>query len=542
MRSLLKTHVTKPGMNQASPGAPALTILPLNTQAPHYKWLVAAIILLASATQIFAGTSLNIVIPRLMISFGTDLATTQWVATGFLLSRTLVIPLLGWLGSVLGNRTLFVGIMVGFVLTSIGCGLATSLPMLIGFRVLQGAVMGPIEGLTAVILVQTFPPQQRGLAIGLRAIGWATGELLFYTIGGYLFEYVSWRMLFFLGIPSGIASVVLGWLMLPQHPETRSPQVDYPGLLLLGSFLVPLLLAISFARDSETATLTLVGLGLITLGGGGLFVARELLATFPAVNLRLFRQPAFCLLCSTAFFNNMGLFGALFMVPIFLQHVIGLTPLQAGLLLLPALPVSGLSGLLSGRLCDRIAPPLVAIGGLLALAMIFWAFSSVTAMTTGVVLVGYMILQRAFMDTIGIPVTTLTVQTLAPEQVRMGQGLLGVIRSIGASFGVTVTSVFFERRRALHQFSGYTNYDNASVVHQEALHDMRWLLADAGIFGAAAEQTALGGLRQQMDVEAIATSFQESFFLVCLCFFAAMLPMLCLLKNQISMQKQGERQ
>ena len=216
------------------------TILPIDTQTSHYKWLVASIVLFAGATQIFAGTSLNIAIPRLMVTFGTDLAATQWVATGFLVARTLVIPLLGWLGSTLGNRNLFVVIMAGFVVTSIGCGLSTSLPMLVAFRVLQGAVMGPMEGLTAVILVQTFPEHQRGLAIGLRSIGWAVGELVFYTIGGYLFEYFSWRWLFFLGIPAGIASTVLGLLMLPQHPETRAPTVDYPGLLLLGSFLVPL--------------------------------------------------------------------------------------------------------------------------------------------------------------------------------------------------------------------------------------------------------------------------------------------------------------
>ena len=306
------------------------TILQIDTQTPHCQSLVAGVVLLAGATQIFAGTSLNIAIPRLMVTFGTDLAATQWVATGFLVARTLVIPLLGWLGSMLGNRNLFVVIMAGFVVTSIGCGLSTSLPMLVTFRVLQGVIMGPMEGLTAVMLVQTFPEHQRGLAIGLRSIGWAMGELIFYTIGGYLFEYFSWRLLFFLGIPSGIVSTILGLLMLPQHPETRAPRVDYPGLLLLGSFLVPLLLAISFGRDNETGVSTLVILGAITLLGGGLFIVRELRAAFPVVELRLFRYPAFCLLCSTAFFNTMGLFGALFMVPIFLAAGHGLYATPGG--------------------------------------------------------------------------------------------------------------------------------------------------------------------------------------------------------------------
>jgi DHA2 family multidrug resistance protein len=526
-------------MAQATQRAQPLTILPLDTQTPHYKWLVAGVVLLAGATQIFAGTSLNIAIPRLMVTFGTDLAATQWVATGFLVTRTLVIPMLGWLGSVLGNRNLFVAIMAGFVLTSLGCGLSTSLPMLVAFRLLQGAVMGPMEGLTAVLLVQTFPARRRGLALGLRSIGWAVGELVFYTVGGYLFEYISWRLLFFLGIPSGIVSTVLGLLLLPQHPEARSPTVDYPGLALLGSCLVPLLLAISFGRDSETAVSTLVGLGLVALVGGGLFIVRELRATFPAVNLRLFQQPAFCLLCSSAFFNSMGLFGALFMVPIFLQQVLGLTPLQAGLLVLPALPFSGLSGLATGRLSDQVSPPLVAIGGLLAQVAIFQAFSSVTALTTVTVLVGYMILSRIFMDSVGIPITVLTVQRLAPDQVRMGQGLLGVVRSIGASFGVTVTSVFFERRRVLHQLLSYATYDSASPTHEAILHDLHFSLHHAGILGAAAEQTALGELRQQLDIEAIATSFQESFLLICLCFLLAIVPMLGLLSRRLRPLQSG---
>ena len=523
-------------MAQATQRAYPYTLLSLDTQTPRYKWIVAGIVMLACATQIFAGTSLNIAIPRLMLTFGTDLATTQWVATGFLVARTLVIPLLGWLGSQLGNRNLFVLIMAGFVVTSLGCGLSTSLPMLVGFRVLQGLVMGPMEGLTAVILVQAFPPQRRGLALGLRSIGWAAGELLFYTLGGYLFEYMSWRWLFFLGMPFGVAVTVLGFLILPQQQEVRSPIVDYPGLLFLGGFLVPLLLVISFGRNSETATSTLVLLGLAALVGGILFVARECLADFPAVNLRLFRQPAFCLLCCSGFFNSMGLFGGLFMVPIFLQQIVGLTPLQAGLILLPALPFSGLSGLITGRLTDRFPPPLVAIAGLLALTAIFQAFTAVTAFTTISVLVGYMILYRTFMDTVGIPITALTVQTLAADQVRMGQGLLGVMRSIGASFGVTIISVFFERRHTWHQLQAYANYDHASPTHITTVQDVRLFLHQAGLSEDVTEDEALAAIRAQIDLEAIATGFQESFWLICLCFVLAIGPMCCLLSRRFGLR------
>jgi DHA2 family multidrug resistance protein len=219
------------------------------------------------------------------------------------------------------------------------------------------------------------------------------------------------------------------------------------------------------------------------------------------------------------------------MVPIFLQQVMGFTPFQAGLLLLPAIPLAALSGILTGRLTDRISPPLVAIGGLLAMMAIFHAFSSVTALTAVTALVGYMILYHALLDTVGIPITLLTIQTLAADQVRMGQGLLGVVRSIGASFGVTVTSVFFERRRVLHQLLGYATYDSAASTHDVALRDLHLSLHAAGVLGPEAHQTALGTLREQLDIEAIAAGFQDSFLLICVCFLIAVGLMLCLLSR-----------
>lgn len=509
--------------------AQASTFLGLDTQSPHYKWMVAGTILLAEGTGTFAGNSVNLAIPRLMAAFGTDLAATQWVTTGFLITRTLVIPVLGWLGLVLGNRNLFVALMLGFVVCSIGCGLATGLPMLVGFRLLQGLFIGPIEGLTAVILVQIFPPEQRGLALGLRTIGWSAGHITSFTLGGYFLEEVSWRLVFLMGVPTGILSALLGLLVLQQQRDYRGEPVDYPGLLALAAFLIPLLLVISWGRDDTTALSTLILLSACALLGGGLFIVRELLALYPAVNLRLFRLPAFCFICCTAVLNSMGLFGAQFMVPIFLQQVMGFTPLQAGLLLVPALIISGLSGVVSGRLSDTMSPPLVIIAGSLVLMWVFYGFSSFTALTTAGVLVGYIILYRVCMFGIFIPLTALNVEILGPEQVRMGQGLLGVVRNIGASLGVTVTSVLFERSRVSHQLYAYDTYDAGSAEHTHLLSDLKHVLQQSGMIGGDADQAALSTIKRHMDIEAIAAAFRDSFFLLGGLFLLASIPMVFIL-------------
>jgi DHA2 family multidrug resistance protein len=333
-------------------------------------------------------------------------------------------------------------------------------------------------------------------------------------------------MIFFLGVPSGIIAALLGFLLLPQEREYRGIPVDYPGLLALALFLVPLLLGISLARRDDTETSTLLLLGLATLVGGVLFGARELLAQFPAVNMRLFCLPAFRWLSCTAILNTLGLFGAQFMIPIFLQQVMGYTALQAGLIIVPALLVSAVGGTVAGRLSDVVSPRLMILLALGLLTGVFQLFSTVSALTTSGVLVGYIILYRVCLFTIQTPVTSLNMQILGPDQIRMGQGLLGTVRNIGAALGVTVTSVIFERRRTYHQLLSYTEYNITSAEHSLTIQAIERVLRGAGIVETDVPPMALRALRQQIDREALAAGFRDSFFTISFCFLLAMLPLL----------------
>ncbi len=178
-----------------------------------------------------------------------------------------------------------------------------------------------------------------------------------------------------------------------------------------------------------------------------------------------------------------------------------------------------------GRLADIFPPPAVVIVVMLALTVIFYSFSSVSALTALPVIVGYVILYRVCMTGSVTPLALLAVRQLEADQVRMGQGLLGVTRSIGSSLGVTVTSVVFESRRISHQLTAYNTYNVDSPVHQDTLVRVTDVLQQAGISGASANQMALGAVRRQMDIEAITSAFQYSFLLVCACFLCASLPM-----------------
>jgi DHA2 family multidrug resistance protein len=225
------------------------------------------------------------------------------------------------------------------------------------------------------------------------------------------------------------------------------------------------------------------------------------------------------------FSQHLGLFGAQFMIPIFLQRVLGLTPLQAGLTIVPALVVSTFGGTLSGRLTDLFSPHLLIIVSLGLLVLVFNAFSTVTALTTVGMMVAYIIAYRLCLLSINTPITSLNVTILDHDQVRIGQGLVGLVRNIGASLGVTVSSVIFESFRLRHQLHAYTAYDPALPAHRVLFNEVIRSLRVAGINESDMGTMALQTIRQQMNVEAVTAGFRDTFFAISICFLLAMIPM-----------------
>jgi hypothetical protein len=204
----------------------------------------------------------------------------------------------------------------------------------------------------------------------------------------------------------------------------------------------------------------------------------------------------------------------------------GFTPLQAGLVIVPAIIASGFSGVLTGRLSDILPPNVVILGATGVLVGVFYCFSSVSTLTTVGLIVVYITGYRMCMFATNTPLTNLNARILGTERIRMGQGLMGVTRNIGAGLGVTVTSVVFERRRIEHQLLAYHLYANAAPAHHDLWRQLQRTLHQAGMHGGNADQAALLTIRRQMDVEAVAAGFRDSFLFIGLCFFLSSLPMI----------------
>ena len=210
-----------------------------------YKWWVTATVMLSAFLVVVSGSAMNVALPPIMTTFGLNLDQAQWILTAYMIAGAVLIPTVGWLGNRLGNRNLFLLGLLTFVGSSMLCGIAWSGPTLIFFRVLQGMGSGPITPMAMVFLNEAFPPKQRGLAMGLYGMAAAFGPAVGPVIGGYVTEYLSWRMVFYMNLLPGILCMGLVCLVIPNTRETVKRSLDLAGLLTLAVFLVSLLIALT---------------------------------------------------------------------------------------------------------------------------------------------------------------------------------------------------------------------------------------------------------------------------------------------------------
>lgn len=261
--------------------------------SPYYHWWITVVVMLGFTTAGLSVTVVTLAFPKIMTSLRTDLDVMQWVQTGYMIMQAVMIPSVGWLGTRLGNRRVYMLALGMFVGGSILCGLSWDVYSLIIFRLIQAIGAGPLFPIAQVILFQAFPPEKRGLAMGISSLGFSFGPMIGPVLGGYLMEHASWRAVFYLNVPVGIVGLILAYLVLPLPQKQESRRLDMVGMLTLAVFLVTFLLAMSqghIAGWNSLSILTLLGMALIA---GVSFVLAELRSQQPFVDLRLYSNLAF---------------------------------------------------------------------------------------------------------------------------------------------------------------------------------------------------------------------------------------------------------
>jgi len=453
-----------------------------------YRWFIVGTVCVGSAMSWVDSSVTQMLLPHLEVEFGARLSTVSWVAVAYLLALAAFLPIFGRLADTVGRKLLYTG---GFLLFTVGsalCGLAENLPVLIGFRVIQGIGASLLSANSVAIVVAAAGLARRGRALGILSAAQAVGFSAGPAIGGLVLEALDWQWVFWINVPAGLAGILLGWFVLP--PTKGLPadsRFDWQGAVLIAPALTALIAVINEGYAWGATSAAFVGCALAAPILLMLFVRSEQRAQDPLIELALFRKRAFAAGNIAGFMCPAALFGLLFLMPFVLVRAYGDSTFAAGLRLTVIPVMMGAVSPLAGALYDRLGARLLTMSGMLvcvaALALLFavldGAPASLPAVTLALALFG--LGQGLF-----LPPNNSAIMGAAPAPL-IGEagGLINLVRCCGISVGVAAASALLAWRLAVLTGSGHSTLHAGPQQLLSASRDVIVLLAAFAAIGAA---------------------------------------------------------
>jgi EmrB/QacA subfamily drug resistance transporter len=438
------------------------------------KYVVAVVFVIGVFMDILDTTVVNVAIPQLSDHFHVGIPTIEWVVTGYLLSLAVWIPASGWIGDRFGTKRTFLFALGMFTGASALCGLAWSAPSLIAFRILQGVGGGMLVPVGTAMLFRAFPPQERAKASSVLAVPTVFAPALGPVLGGLLVTYTSWRWIFFLNLPLGIAGFVFGFLYLEEHREPAAGRFDAAGFVLSGAGLALVLYALAEAPGRGWLSATVLVSGALGLLLFALLIFVEVKHPAPMLYLRLYRDRLFRQANIASLLAAGSLFGLIFLLPNFLQNLRGLSAFHSGLATFPqALGVLATVRIV-GRVYPTVGPRRLLMFGLLGTTAMSMLFIKVDLHTSLWFIRMIMFGRGCFMAFAFIPLQTATFATVSPADTGRASSLYNAQRQMGAALGVASLATILASR--LNAAGGLRAPINAKVT---SFHEA---MAASGIF------------------------------------------------------------
>lgn len=492
---------------------------------PHYRIYVTVVALVGSIAAIITTTTVNVAIPDIMGAFGIGLDRAQWLSTGALIGVTIGMLMSAWLVESFGQRLIFVGSLVLFTAALILAGLSPNDTILIIARAIQGLIAGVLQTLAMTTLFNVFPPERRGTAMGFFSINVILGPALGPTLGGVLIEYFSWRAVFFMAIPPAVVAILLGVLFMPERETTTTrARFDWTGFIWLTVLMTALLSALANGQRAGWGSDFIIALFALSFIAGALFVYWELRSPQPLVNLRVFATPQFSAAVIVGAIFGVGAWGVIYLIPLFVQAVQGLTAFDAALALLPGSLAMAVVMPLCGFLTDRLPARLLMITGLLLFAVSSYWLGAIDTNTSFWVIAWFVTVGRIAQAFINPALNVTALHVLPHEELRQGAGMINFSRQLGGAFGVSLLSVALDRRTALHGDALASAQVESSAAGADLLRTIEGLLAQGGVAPNLQAQGALHYLGRVIHQQAVTLAYQDSFLIVAAVFVLALVP------------------
>jgi EmrB/QacA subfamily drug resistance transporter len=468
------------------------------------KWLIPLLVLVAGMFMSLLDTTIvTVAIPHMQNDFGATTQEIQWVTTGYTLALGVVVPLSGWLGDRFGLSRVYLWGMVGFAATSALCGIAWSLDSMIVFRVLQ-AIPGGVLPVAAMSMVYRIVPRAKiGSAMGIYGIGVAFAPAVGPTLGGYLVEYVDWRLIFYINAPIGIIGAAAAYFLLPKSPATSKRTLDWWGFGTIGYAMFALLLAVSKGQDWHWGSYKIMLLFTSAALSFALFVVIELELDEPLIELRVLKNWPFVNSLLLIGVLTMGLQVILFFLPLFIQNVQGYSALPAGLLMLPESLVMVVLMPLAGNLYDRFGSRWPAVIGLSVAAYGTWMMCQITPDMTRADVILWTCVRAAGNGLALMPIMTGGLASIPRRYTSSGTTLNNIMQRVAGSLGLSVMTVLQVDQQS------QLMADRSSMIPAYSTKPQVQHTVSQGT-------SALYGLYQQLQAQVVASSYSDVFYMMAL--------------------------
>ena len=499
-------------------------------------WIIAITVTLATFMEVLDTSIANVALPHIAGSLSAGQDESTWILTSYLVSNAIILPLSGWLSSIMGRKNFYMSCVALFTISSFLCGLAPNLAVLILCRVLQGVGGGGLQPSEQAILADTFPPAKRGMAFAVYGVAVVTAPAIGPTLGGWITDNFTWRWIFFINIPVGILSILLTSRLIQDPPYFRrrklsETKIDYIGLSFVGLGLGTLQVILDKGqRDDWFASHFITTLAVISAASLIFVIWWEWRHKDPIIDLHLFRDRTFGISNLLMFMLGFALLSSTLLLPLFMQTMLGYTAERSGLALMPGGFTIMLLLPLVGFLLSRYTPRWLLLFGLVMLSGSLFHMTNFDLGIDFQTVVVARVYQAVGMAFLFVPINTAAYAFLPRDKNNAASGLMNLARNIGGSVGISVVTTMLDRRTQFHLNSLSSNLSLTSPALQRMIQGATGAMQAAGASADDATQRAYALIQLTVQRQATMLAYIDCFWFLGVAIML-MVPMVFLIKK-----------
>ena len=508
-----------------------MTSVPVEREAPH-KWLIAGTVMIGTIMAVLDTSIVNVALPSMSGTLGATVEQITWVVIGYILANVIIMPIVALLSARFGRKNFYMVSIILFTAASMACGLARSLPTMVLFRAVQGIGGGVLMTVSQAILRETFPPEEQGLAMGIFGLGVVLAPAFGPTLGGWLTDQYSWPWIFFINVPIGIVNVMMvsRFIEDPHYLRREKGKIDFTGLglMILGLGALQLMLE-QGERNDWFQSGYIIKLAFLGISGLAAFTWWELRTDRPAVNLRILKNVSFSSATALGGVLGMALMGSLFLLPLFLQQLLGYPAMKSGVALMPRSLAMAVIMPIGGRFYNKLGPRWLVGTGLVVSGISFLQLSHLTSQIGFWDIFWPQVMQGVGFSLIFVALSTAALATIPREEVTQATGLYNVSRQVFGSIGIAIAATQLTVGAARNH-AVLAESTGGAVGRQWLQTVAGGLMARTGVDAETARQQAMKILDGIVMRQATVLSYNRLFVLIAVLFVIAF-PLVFLLKK-----------